>query len=454
MNFITDKQTLEDLNLLGKYKSDSVFNLFNQVKTEGGEKLLETMFRNPLTDAVEINKRSSTFRFFGKLKSNFPFTRDQLVVVETFLDGNSESNLFFTGINALRLQLLSSLVHDEQLNLIIKGIKATSGVLHTCLAFLTELTQQEHEHPYQQRLQQVKQILKDERLKHFFKKEFSEKLSLFQVAQYNLLLRHTLAAELKKIIEILYEIDVYIAVSKVAIEKDYTYATALSKEANVLTAESLRHPGLKNGIGNPVHFYQDKNLFFLTGANMAGKSTLMKSFGIAVYLAHMGFPIAATKLVFSVKDGLYSSINVSDNLNLGYSHFYAEVLRVKQMAQEVSSGKNLVVIFDELFKGTNVKDAYDATLVITEAFAAYRNCFYIISTHIVEVGEALQATHENMQFAYLPTVMEGSVPRYTYQLKDGITADRQGMIIIENEGILQMLNGSPDDAPYAYINNK
>ena len=412
------------------------------------------MFRNPLTDAAEINKRSSTLQFFGKLKTDFPFTRDQLVAVETFIDGNSESNLFFTGISTLRLQLLSSLVHDEQLNLIKKGIKATSGVLRICLAFLTELTQQEHEHPYQQRLQQAKQIVQDERLQYFIKEEFTEKISLLRVARYNLLLRHTLAAELKKILEILYETDVNIAVSKVAIEKDYAYATALPNEANVLTAEWLRHPNLKNGIGNPVHFYQDKNLFFLTGANMAGKSTLMKSFGIAVYMAHMGFPVAAKKLTFSVKDGLYSSINVSDNLTLGYSHFYAEVLRVKQVAQEVSSGKNLVVIFDELFKGTNVKDAFDATLVITEAFAAYRNCFYIISTHIVEVGEALQATHKNMQFAYLPTFMEGSVPRYTYQLKDGITADRQGMIIIENEGILQMLNGLPDNAPYSCNNNQ
>jgi len=49
--------------------------------------------------------------------------------------------------------------------------------------------------------------------------------------------------------------------------------------------------------------------------------------------------------------------------------------------------KDLIVIFDELFKGTNVKDAYDATLAVTEAFSKYRNCFFIISTHIIEVGE-------------------------------------------------------------------
>jgi DNA mismatch repair ATPase MutS len=186
---------------------------------------------------------------------------------------------------------------------------------------------------------------------------------------------------------------------------------------------------------------KEKNMLFLTGANMAGKSTFMKAFGIAVYLAHMGFPVAAADMRFSVLDGLYSSINVPDDLNMGYSHFYAEVLRVKTVAQEVAKGSNLVVLFDELFKGTNVKDAYDATLSVTEALSAYRNCFFIISTHIIEVGHALSGRCGNVQFSFLPTVLEGHMPRYTYRLSEGITSDRQGMMIIANEGILEMLDG-------------
>lgn len=175
---------------------------------------------------------------------------------------------------------------------------------------------------------------------------------------------------------------------------------------------------------------------------MAGKSTLMKSFGIGVYLAHMGFPVAASKMEFSVKDGLYSSINVADNLDLGYSHFYAEVLRVKTVAEQVAADKNLVVIFDELFKGTNVKDAYDATLSITEAFSENRNCFFVISTHIIEVGETLRQRCNNFRFTYLPTVMDGLIPRYTYTLTEGITTDKHGMMIIENEGILDIIRSA------------
>lgn len=172
---------------------------------------------------------------------------------------------------------------------------------------------------------------------------------------------------------------------------------------------------------------------------MAGKSTLMKSFGIAVYMAHMGFPIAAKNMQFTVQDGMYTSINVPDNINMGYSHFYAEVLRVKKVAIEVSLSKRLVVIFDELFKGTNVKDAYDATLAVTAALAKRRTCSFMISTHIIEVGQDLAKSCNNVSFSYLPTIMKEKVPTYTYRLETGITNDKHGMIIIENEHIVDII---------------
>ncbi len=87
-----------------------------------------------------------------------------------------------------------------------------------------------------------------------------------------------------------------------------------------------------------------------------------------------------------------------------------------------------------------MKDAYDGTLAVTEGFAEYDNCLFILSTHIIEVGEALQS-HANIQFKFMPTVMDGLVPKYTYRLQDGITQDRQGMMIIRNEKILGLLQG-------------
>ncbi len=89
-------------------------------------------------------------------------------------------------------------------------------------------------------------------------------------------------------------------------------------------------------------------------------------------------------------------------------------------------------------KVLNVKDAYDATLAVTQRFAQYSNCAFVISTHIIEVGEALKET-PSIQFKYMPTILVDGVPKYTYRLKEGISKDRQGMMIIENEGILDLL---------------
>ena len=68
-----------------------------------------------------------------------------------------------------------------------------------------------------------------------------------------------------------------------------------------------------------------------------------------------------------------------------FLQFYSEVLRVKKVAVEINRGKRLVVIFDELFKGTNVKDAFDATFAVTRALANRRSCSFLISTHIIEM---------------------------------------------------------------------
>ncbi len=79
--------------------------------------------------------------------------------------------------------------------------------------------------------------------------------------------------------------------------------------------------------------------FFLTGANMAGKSTFIKPLGIAMYLGHMGFPVPASRMEFAVRDGIFTTINLPDNLSRGASHFYAEVLRIKNVAEGAERDK-------------------------------------------------------------------------------------------------------------------
>ena len=439
MSFIADKQTLDDLNLLGKYKPGSIYGLFNQVQTRGGERLLDNMFRHPLSDPKEINERAGIFKYLQGRNYTFPFDGQQFSLVEDYLGGGDGGNMLITAAGVLRKRLMETLVKDEAYGIVLEGVQTTLAFINIARDFIRQFDEKDPANPLKDQISLVKTVLADKRIAGLPTERKPVLTSWQKVAGYHHLFRHVLQDELTQLCETLHTLDLYIAVSKVAREKDFSYARALPAGENTFSAADLRHPCLERAVGNPVSLHEDSNVLFLTGANMAGKSTLMKSFGISVYLAHMGFPVAASDMVFSVKEGLFSSINVPDNLAMGYSHFYAEVQRVKSIAEEVGQSKDLVVIFDELFKGTNVKDAYDATLAVTEAFSEYSNCFFIISTHITEVGETLRDRRDNLQLVYLPTVMEGTRPKYTYRLEEGISTDRHGMMIIENEGILEII---------------
>jgi len=442
MNFIADQQTLDDLNLTGKYRPDSVFNLFNRCRSRGGEALLESMFRHPLTDATQINRRVELLQYFRWKHILFPFTGELLARTREYLDMGSRRNKISVRKGLLRLRLLEAVVKDERYRVIVAGVQAMREMLRTLEGLVVLL---DEDGPFGEQVLELRELLGLPGIREVM-------TAAGRVSAYHYILQHTCREPLERTMNIISELDLYIAVSDVARDKGFCQGVALPAggqpslngdpdRVGILHIIGLYHPGLSatTAVANDLAFDAAHNTLFLTGANMSGKSTLMKAVGIAVYLAHMGFPLPVASMEFSVMDGLYSSINVPDNLALGYSHFYAEVIRVKTVAADVGRGLRLVVIFDELFKGTNVQDAYEATTAVTGAFTGWDQCFFIVSTHIIEAGEALREEHAGIQFARLPTVMKNGQPRYTHRLEEGITDDRHGMTIIRNEGILEML---------------
>jgi DNA mismatch repair protein MutS len=92
----------------------------------------------------------------------------------------------------------------------------------------------------------------------------------------------------------------------------------------------------------------------------------------------------------TIFNGLITTINLSDDINKGYSHYYSEARRIKETSQKILERNNLFVIFDELFRGTNVKDALEASSRIINYLTKIRDCFFMISTHINEISDNLE----------------------------------------------------------------
>jgi DNA mismatch repair protein MutS len=434
-NFHADAQTLEDLNIPGRHKTRSVARMFDATFTSGGRKAMEHMFARPLKDPDEIASRSAIFQYFAAREVVFPFSTEEVDVLEGYLAGGGGQWLQVAA-SAVRTKLVEIAIQDPAYSELKQGICRTIGLLWKLHANLACLDEQGS--PLQEQVRAIRQILGHSQLLGL-EPITEDQISFSELVRYDFLFRTSLRGPMQHLLEFVFDLDVFIAVAGVGNARGFTYARALPKTANTLVITQLFHPAIDHPIGNSLSMDRASNAVFLTGANMAGKSTLMKAFGICIYLAHMGFPVPASYMLFSVKDGMYTSINLPDNLSQGHSHFYAEVLRVKSVATQIAAGKDLFVVFDELFKGTNVKDAFDATLSLTEAFAKNSDSFFLVSTHITEVAQALRQRCENFSFEYFPTVMRGAKPSYTYKLADGITEDKQGMLIIENEGIIDLI---------------
>jgi len=441
MLFTTDKQTQDDLNIYGKQGTESIYSLFNRTSTLNGSKLLEEMFRYPLSDAITINARSEKIGYLKKIKANFPFSSELFDQAEQYLANTDERTKLPAEKPSFEKKITNLVATNADYKQIVDGISALIGIAQQ-LHQLLQNTLLSEGSPFNKdpETQDIYMLFTADPVKLMLHENRKNKLSYDKLVMYDMLLRFRHRETIQRILRFIYQFDVYMTVAKVATERNFVFPNALSGDKHIIKITGFYHPQLKNAVANDLHITPDANLVFLTGANMAGKSTFMKSLGIAMYLAHMGFPVAAKEMEFSVLDGIYTTINLPDNLGIGASHFYAEVLRIKKVAKELSIGRNIFVIFDELFRGTNVKDAYEATIAVTTGFARKRNSTFVISTHIIEAGAVLKERCTNISFKYLPTRMNGTVPEYTYTLESGITDDRHGMIIINNEGILELLN--------------
>ena len=442
MSFIIDKQTLQDLNISGKYKRDSIFSLYNKTETFGGELLLEKLFLQPFTDPAAIDRQAALISFFRSSQQTFQINPDDLDIVQNFTNSYSDQHFALALVHAGRRKLLAALGLKEEKKYLESGIRATLRIMLHLASYLSELQQQDKTGLLRGSIFDQAWLREEytqlAQLQHKIE-SYADSIPLGLAASCDYQLRHKWSKEIQQSLSAIYHIDLYQSIASVANDRGFVRAEVVAAERQHMLLENVYHPTIPNAVGNDLTFDGERNLLFLTGANMAGKSTYMKSFGIAIYLAHIGLPVPANRMVFSVKDGLYSSINVSDDIDMGHSHYYAEVLRVKKVAEYVNQGKNMVVIFDELFKGTNVKDAFEATLTVTRAFQQHHNCQYLISTHIVEVGQQLQQEDLSVQFIYMPTEMRGQVPYYSYRSAQGISSDKHGMVLIQKEKVLELL---------------
>ena len=435
--FDIDKQTLTDLNIFEAYGlNKSVFSLFNFTSTiKGNDKLIE-IFRTPSTDIKIINERQKVIKYLSNYPGDLGFDRTNMDFAESYLTQNSKIKLY-SRISALTNSVNYFFYPNQGYYLKEKGVKEIIFLLKKLGEVFAGLNDKDKPELVKEFDNVVLTLFKQVLVKNIVGRK-EKKISIFELEELDFLFKKTELKTIKKFLDIIYEVDAYFSIVLAARKFNLTLPNVNLKVRH-FHLSGVFHPFLSNPVANDIEFGTEKNVCFLTGSNMAGKSTFLKSVGISVYLAHLGLPVPAKYMETGIWQGLISTINLPDNLNQGYSHFYNEVLRVKHVAEKIKTAKNIFVIFDELFRGTNVKDAFDGSLAVIKSFSKIEDCCFMISTHIIEVAEMLK-DNKNIMFKYLFTEMKDNKPAFAYKLMDGITDERIGMWIIENEKIDEILN--------------
>jgi len=251
-------------------------------------------------------------------------------------------------------------------------------------------------------------------------------------------LRSSLKPRIEEALRQIGELDALNAMALTTSKRGWIFPDLVESDTFLLEAEGLHHPFLTNPVRNPVRLSGGEPMVFLTGPNMAGKTTYLRSVGLAVLLAQIGMGIPASSARLSPAEVLFTSLNPSDNLRAGISYFVAEVLRVREAATHLAAGKRALIIFDEVFKGTNVHDALDASTEVILGFARARASGCIFSSHLVELVNRLES-EPSIRYCCFDAEMEHGIPRYSFRLGEGVSDRRFGLLLLKQAQVPELI---------------
>lgn len=439
-----DAQTVLDLEIFESTEGASVFQLCNLTRTQGGEVLLRKRMELPSADPSRIR---GTQKALVYIMENRKLFEKFLVGNLRFITGNIETYMqaalpVVTPGNPIEFTFGAISLYANNTDSffrIARGVQLTCKLADMLRAFLEQSELVSPAGELAPLIEEAKTLLFNGPLSKVDQEKAGTRPGKFwRVLRLDQLIRVREAECVSRLLCLVYEIDVLIAMADCT-KKHSFVLPAIDEGALHVHAEGLVHPFVKNAVANPVELNQQRRGLFLTGANMAGKTTYLRAFAIALYLAHLGMGVPARSYRFVPVERLISSISLSDSLHRGVSYFRAEALRVKDVADAIVAGYRVVAIMDEPFKGTNVKDTLEASYEILTRFSQMSNFLFMFSSHQVDLAEQLRGAMDLRYFAAIETEER---LRFDYRLRPGVSTQRIGVRVLREEGVFDLFDNS------------
>lgn len=432
-----DKITFNDISIFHQEEEFSIFHKLNFTRTTGGKDWLRRFFSEPHHDLKRIVGTQNIIKTFSEHLEDWPneITNGTVLMIDKFLDYNLDPVPQNPNpVNAFTYKVL----HAQDYSMIKYSVKHLSDFFRGLKKLLVLLSATELPPYLGFYIDRIRNILREQPLQLLSGVKPDEKLSSQQNLYFAYHLRGQYKADTLELIEIFSRLEAWYSMAMAVKNFDLKFPQFLEQDEPCFEVQGLYHVLLQAPVAYDLSLQPNENFLFLTGANMAGKSTLIKAVGSSVFLAHIGMGVPAKSMRLSLFDGLLTNINVVDNIAKGESYFFNEVQRIKSTIYKINDGKKWLVLIDELFKGTNVQDAMKCSLTVIKGLIKIKNSLFILSTHLYEIGEELKK-FPNISFKYFETNVMDDQLEFSYQLKEGISNDRIGYVILRREKVVEML---------------
>jgi hypothetical protein len=238
-------------------------------------------------------------------------------------------------------------------------------------------------------------------------------------------------------LEMLGQIDAYISLGNYAYNNpDFVYPV-ISDSNCILFAKNIGHQLLNESkrICNDLTLERAGTVCIISGANMAGKSTFLRTLAVNYILAMAGAPVCAEEMYFKPMK-LFTSMRTTDSLSNNESYFYAELKRLRILKSMVEKGEPVLFILDEILKGTNSADKSLGSKLFLKKMIELKGTG-LIATHDISLGEIENDYYGIVINKCFEVEIDGEIMRFDYKLQDGITRKMNAAFLMKQMGILE-----------------
>ncbi|WPC40283.1 MutS-related protein [Clostridium sp. JS66] len=240
--------------------------------------------------------------------------------------------------------------------------------------------------------------------------------------------------DFEKWLSIIGELEALCSIANIKYDNPHWGMPKIAAGASMISAKNMGHPLLgEKRVCNDLNIEEPYQVILITGSNMSGKSTFMRTVGINVILAYAGAPVCADQFCCTIMD-LYSCMRTSDNLGQSISSFYAEILKIKNIVKASKEGKKVLFLLDEIFKGTNSKDRHTGAMILVKQLSKAGNLGFI-STHDLELGEMANDKNSKIKNYHFSEYYRDNQIYFDYKLKAGISPTRNALYLMKLAGI-------------------